>query len=176
MKNVQNMTTTKVLTGSEKAAAQSKAVDTSHAPWRALGWFGLVLTVVGLADVLLVFYPARMGDPSWEFGVIDAAVSTMPLLVVGVGALLGGALGRRKVGQVRAVAVLAGLLAVGILAAYLVYLTNVPMALRVSPEEVKAGIYKSIIRTTIMSTTFGIGFLVAAIAAFRSTSSARVRK
>lgn len=170
------MMTTKVLTGSDKAVGRPRVVDSSNASWRGLTWFGLVLTVVGLADVVLVFYPARMGDPSWEFGVIDAAVSTMPVLVVGVAALLGGALGRRKVGQVRAVAVLALLLAVAILASYLIYLTNVPMALRMSPEEVKAGIYKSIARTTIMSTAFGIGFLAAAIAAFRSTSSARARK
>jgi hypothetical protein len=166
------MNTTKVLGGHEKAAAP-RAVDTSHAPWRALAWFGAVLTFVGLADVILVFYPARMGDPSWEFGVIDAAVSTMPLLVVGVAAMLGGALGRQSVRQVRVVAVFAVLLAIAILAGYLVYLTNVPMALRVAPDEVKAGIYKSIARTTVMSTAFGIGFLAAAIAAFRSTSSGR---
>jgi hypothetical protein len=167
----QQMSTAKVLGVQHRPVAESRAVDTSHAPWRALGWFGLVLTVVGLADVILVFYPARMGDPSWEFGAIDAAVSTMPVLVVGVAALLGGALGRRKVGQVRAAAILAVLLSIAILGGYLIYLTNVPMALRLAPPEVKAGIYKSIARTTIMSTAFGIGFLVAAFAAFRSTSS-----
>jgi hypothetical protein len=166
------MNTTKVLGVQERAVPQVRPADTSHAPWRALGWFGLVLSFVGLVDVLLVFYPARMGDPSWEFGVVDAAVSTMPLLVVGVAAMFGGALGRRKVGLTRAVAIFAILLALGILAGYLIYLTNVPMALRMSPEEVKAGIYKSIARTTVMSGAFGIGFIVAAFAAFRTTRSA----
>ena len=164
------MSTTKVLGVQGRAAPQLRLADV--AAWRALGWFGLVLSFVGLVDVLLVFYPASPGDPSWEFGVVDAAVSTMPLLVVGVAAMFGAALGQRKVGVTRGVAVFAILLATAITAGYLIYLTNVPIALRMAPEEVKAGIYKSIARTTIMSTAFGIGFLVAAFAALRTTRSA----
>ncbi|HEX6309644.1 MAG TPA: hypothetical protein VFZ69_15825 [Longimicrobiales bacterium] len=163
------MAASKVLIGQERTATR----DTTHAAWRALAWFGLVLTFVGLVDVILVFYPARMGDPSWEFGVFDAAVSSIPLLVVGVAALLGGALARSRTGQVRAIAALAVVLALGILGGYIVYLTNVPLALRLAPEEVKPGIYKSIVRTTVMSAAFGIGFMVAAVAAVRSTRSSR---
>lgn len=157
----------KVLSRPEIAPARTQA-GASDAAWRCLAWFGIVVGFVGFADVALVFYPARFGDPTWEFGVVDSAVSSLPLLIMGLAAIMGAAMARKRPAQIRAAAVVALLLALLILAAWIMYMTTAPLAVRVSPPEIKPGIYKSIARTTIMSVAFGGGLVVAAAMAFRS--------
>jgi hypothetical protein len=153
---------------SAKTRSRSAVVAPVHRAWRALGWFGGVLALVGGMDVLLVFYPARFGDPSWEFGVADSAVASLPLLVMGLAAPMASALAQQKKWQTRIVAGLCLFIGLGIFAGYVVYLTNVPMALRAAPPEVSVGIQKSIVRTTLMSVAFGASLIIGAIMAFRA--------
>lgn len=160
------------ISGIAERAGGARPADASQGAWRGLGWFGFVLAFVGFADVLLVFYPARFGEPSWEFGVVDGAVSSMPLLFVGLAGLFGSALAQRRNWMIWTVAVCAAFIGLAIAALYLIYLTNVPMALRTAPAEVMTGIYKSIARTTVMSVMFGGGLMMAAFAAMRSMRSA----
>lgn len=128
--------------------------------WRALGWFGLGLLLVGLVDVALVWYPVRSGNPAWEFGAVDGSLSTAPVLLVGlmaaVVAVLAGA-GRWLSAITGGLAVLMTLLcAVGLF----LYWTDVPLALSGVPEGAVVGIKKSMVRTT----TFGLVLLGASAA------------
>jgi hypothetical protein len=149
---------------------------TSEPAWRALGWFGLVLAFVGLTDAVLVFYPARFGDPSWEFGVLSTAVSAMPLLLVGVAAMLSSAIARQKRWHARVFATLAILLGLVVLFIFVLYLTTVPMALKLAPAEIMAGIYKSILRTSVMSTAFAATFIAGGVMTIRSVRSPQVAR
>ena len=158
-----------------KTAAPA-APSPSTAAWRALGWFGSVLAFVGLADVLLVFYPARFGDPGWEFGVLATAVSSLPLLMVGLAAQLGSAMALERKWLARGVAAFAILLGIATLFVFAVYLTTVPIALKLAPEEVMAGIYKSIMRTTVMATAFSITFISAGVFTIRSSRTPRLAR
>ncbi|HEX8361980.1 MAG TPA: hypothetical protein VF613_17815 [Longimicrobium sp.] len=136
--------------------------------WRALGWFGLLITLVSLADIALTFYPARFGVPEWEFGTVANAYSGLPLLATGLAGVLAGAMGQRRRWMIRLTALVLVLAALAMVAATSIFLLDVPLALRLAPAEVLVGIKKTILKTLLLGTIFPIAFLVAAVAAVRS--------
>jgi hypothetical protein len=136
--------------------------------WKLMGWVGIALLVVGLMDVLLVFYPLSFGQPAWEFGIMDTAVSTLPLLVVGWAAVVGWAIARGLRAIMTAAGVLALILALLVVAGFALYLLSVPVALRLAPPEVVTGVHKSIVRVTVMSLSFGTLFVIGGVAVLRA--------
>jgi hypothetical protein len=161
-----------ILAPHERTAASGRATASTQPPseraWRAVGWFGLLLAFVGLADILLVWYPLGLGNPAWEFGAVDQTFSGLPLLTMGLAALLGSALALGVRWRIRVVAGVLLLLALALLSAYVLYLLNVPMALRMAPPEVAIGVKKAIVKTTIMAVAFPGAYLVASISALRA--------
>jgi hypothetical protein len=135
--------------------------------WRAVGWFGLLLTLVALTDMLLVMFPVRQGDPTWEFGVVDALFSGLPLLTVSLGALVASGLALRRRWLIRLMGTVAIVLGVVWLGAYVLFLTDVPIALANAPEAVLPGVKKAIVRNTVFGVLFAAGYLAAGVAALR---------
>ena len=135
--------------------------------WRAATWFGLLFTVISLADMAMVWYPLRPGNPTWEFGVIDLSFSSLPVLTLGMATLLVAslALGRNKLAAFLAVVALLG--ALFCIGGYLLFLSDVPLALRNSPPEFRTGVKKAIFRTTVFGVSFTTAYLVAGIATLR---------
>lgn len=152
-----------------RGVATTTASAAAQTGWTILARLGLVLGIVGFADFLLVFYPGRFGDPTWEFAAIDAAFSSLPVLTIGLTLMMAAGAARGAVKSVRMCAAFAVVLAVAILALMLMYATNIPLALRLSPKEVLPGIYKSIIRTVLMAVVFGAGYIIAGMTAWRRT-------
>jgi hypothetical protein len=151
----------------EKPAVRSGPVS-SDAAWRLAAWVGAALAVVGLADILLVLYPWSLGQPAWEFGVMDAAVSTLPLLLVGWTMMVAAAMVRRRSRLLTALGVFAVVAGLAVAGGFLLYLLSAPFALRMAPAEVLTGIHKSIARVTIMSLVFGSSLVFGGVAALRS--------
>lgn len=141
--------------------------------WRPLGWFGLLFLIIGIADMALVWYPLRLGNPSWEFGAIDLSFSTLPLLTIGLGAALAAALARGKRKTAAALAGFALLLALVCIGGYLVFLSDVPLALRNSPAELLQGVRKAIFRNTIFAVSFTTAYLGVGIAVLRHLRASR---
>ena len=158
-----------VLLNSRTRPSNTPGAVSAQTGWTVLGRCGVVLGIIGFADFVLVFYPGRFGDPTWEFAAVDAAFSSLPVFTVGLGLLISAALAQGFVTRVRVLAVVCMLLAVAIVALMLLYATNIPLALKLSPPDVLPGIYKSIIRTVLMAVVFGTGFVVAAFTAWRRT-------
>lgn len=149
-------------------AKQSVAVG-----WRVLGWFGWAILLMGLLDLVLVWFPVQSGNPAWEFGVVDASASTTPVVLVGLMAVAASVLtgGRRWV--VVAVGLIATILSLAVVAELFLYWTDVPIALEQVPEQAAPGIRKSIVRTT----AFGLTTLtVTAITAVLTLRYAFTRK
>jgi hypothetical protein len=146
-----------------------ESMHSTDQAWRGLAWFGLMLGIVGLSDVALVFYPARWGDPGWEFAAIGMALSTFPLLIVGIAAMLAAAVARGKRTTARIVAATSIALALLILGGFGIFQSTIPVALRVAPPELMPGIQKSIVRTAIMSLAFSTMFIGGGVMAIRAT-------
>lgn len=144
-----------------------------HFAWRAASWFGLLILIVGAADMALVWYPLRPGNPSWEFGAVDLSFSTLPLFTIGFGTFLAAtlALGRPRFAMFLAViSILVGLVCVG---GYLLFLSDVPLALRNSPPQVMTGVKKAIFRNSVFGVTFATAYFAAGIAVLRHIRAAK---
>lgn len=153
--------------GKRPPAEESLRVRSTSFAWRPLGWFGLLFLVVGLADMALVWYPLRPGNPSWEFGAVDLSFSTLPLLTIGLGATLASALARGSRRIAMLIAVFCLFLALVCAGGYLLLLSDVPLALRNSPPELLTGVKKAIFRNTVFAFAFTTTYLTVGIAVLR---------
>ncbi len=135
--------------------------------WRWIGWFGLVLAVVGLADFALAWYPMNWGSPEWEFGTVTASYSGLPLPTMGLLALIASAVARGMRWQIVVLAV--GLLGFALLlyVGFAVFLTTVPMALGAVEGVPQLGIKKAIVKTTVLALAFPGSYVVAGWLALR---------
>src|SRR5688500_692179 len=132
---------------------------TPNGAWRWVGWFGLALTVVGLADFGLTWFPLNLGSAEWEFGTIAASFSGLPLVTMGFAALLGSAIARGVRWQLTGMGLAA--LALGLLvgAALVLFALVVPVALGAVEGPGRIGVMKAIIRTTSLGFVFCILYL-----------------
>jgi hypothetical protein len=153
--------------GSRRAVA---TVPSTPAAWKVIGWFGLLLAVIGTCDAALHWYPLAFNSPEWEFGTVAVSVGALPLPTIGFAALLGSFLARGVRWGIITMAVVLLALGLVVLAAYALFLTDVPMALRASAGPAALSLKKAIVRTTVMGPGFGIAYVVAAVAALRHLS------
>jgi hypothetical protein len=136
----------------------------SEMAWRALGWFGLLLAFVGLADLLLTWVPLAFGNPGWEFATVDQSFGSLPLVTMGLAAVLASSLAIGSRWRVRLVAGFLLLFAVALLTAYVtLYALNIPLALQMAPAEVSLGLKKAIVKTTVMAVAFPGAYVVASV-------------
>jgi hypothetical protein len=147
------MTEQRVLARDKGKGATSVVPDPNTA-WRWIGWFGLVLAIVGLWDFALAWYPTNWGAPEWEFGTVTASYSGLPLPTMGLIAMMASALARGVRWQVVLMSV--GLLAfaVALLLGFLLFLTDVPVALRAVEGVPLLGIKKAVAKTTVLALAF----------------------
>ncbi len=139
------------------------------AAWKAIGWFAFLLSVVGLNEFLINWYPPAFNSPEWEFATIASSLGTLPMLTIGFAGLLGAflALGVRWGSVLMAVFVL--LCGIAILGLFAVFMMDVPLALRATAAT-PAGlaIRRGIVRAGVLGLAFGVGYLAAAVITLRS--------
>jgi hypothetical protein len=127
---------------------------------RVVADIGFLLAVVGLADLLLVWFPLAVGNPEWEFGTVSAFLDGLPAASLGLGLVLASALVLRQRWVVRVTAVLFALLALLILGAAVLYATNIPLALRsVTDPTYQLGMYKAVVKTLVQALCYPAAFL-----------------
>lgn len=136
--------------------------------WGLLVPAGLTFTLVGAADLALVWYPLGFGSAEWEFGSVTSMLNGLPVLVMGL-AFLGMAAvaaGRRWAG--RGIATVLVLLALTVVLMGGLYATTVPIALKAAPNPLVAlGLKKAIAKTTIQAAVYPVLLLWMAIATWR---------
>jgi uncharacterized membrane protein YqjE len=128
--------------------------------WSILRIFGVIFIFAGGIDLALLWYPARLGLPEFEFVTISQFVAGMPVLTTGLVALALVALGtenrRLRVG----VGVVVVLMLVLLFALLVLFALTVPVALKANLNpDIRTGVKKSIVRTTVQFATYGLGYL-----------------
>jgi hypothetical protein len=163
-----------VIDRSEGVASRSRTLvpDVATA-WRWVGWFSLVLALAGIGDWILAWIPLRFGSPEWEFGTIAASFSGLPLVTIGFAGLLGSAVARGIRWQVITVSTVALIFSLMIAAALIIFLLDVPIAVRAVAGPARLGIAKAIAKTGMLGVLFFVTFFVAAIGALRHASRAK---
>jgi hypothetical protein len=157
----------KILVKAEAGRRRPAATPQPDVAWVWIGWLGLVLALAGLTDLVLLWVPTRIGSPEWEFATVVSTASAMPLVSIGLAALLasGASTGKRwllwSVGSVVAVG------AVVLVLLLVLFLTNVPMALKATSGEAQVGILKATVKTVMLAGLFGSAYAVGAVWSFR---------
>jgi hypothetical protein len=135
--------------------------------WVMLGWLGVLLSAVALSDYAIAMVPFRFGVAEWEFATIASVFSGLPLLTMGLAALWLSAMMRAQRWQVITTAVVllvAGVVVFGLL---LVFVLDVPLALRASAGEVRLGVKKAVAKTVMLGLLFGGSYLVTGVWSLR---------
>jgi hypothetical protein len=135
--------------------------------WRYAGWLGLVLVVVGGIDIALRWYPTSFRSPEWEFGTIGITIASLPLFSIGLVMVLASSLARASKVGAQVLAGVFSLLAVLLLAILMIFLLDVPLALKAPDPRVLLEIKKTVLRTLIMGLAFEILFVSSAVLSFR---------
>jgi len=135
--------------------------------WRYAGWLGLVLAVSGGVDLVLRWYPVAFKSPEWEFGTVGMTVGTMPLFAIGLVLLLAASLARASRIGVSAMSAVFAIMALFLAGALLLFLLDVPLALRADNPAVRLEIKKTIARTLIVGGAFEALFIGCAVVSIR---------
>ncbi len=133
--------------------------------WRAVGWFGLLLAGIGLGDIALAWIPTSFGTPEWEFGTVAASMAGLPLVTMGLAALVGSGFAQGSRWMLRMSGAFLVLMALAVGAAFLLFLLDVPLALKSAPPEALLAIKKAIAKTGMLAVGFSGAYVVGGIAA-----------
>ena len=128
--------------------------------WSILRIFGVIFIFAGGIDLALLWYPARMGVPEFEFVTISQFVAGLPVLTTGLVALALVALGTENQRLRMGVGVGVVLMLVLLFALLILFALTVPVALKANLNpDLRTGVKKSILRTTVQFATYGLGYL-----------------
>ncbi|HSQ32976.1 MAG TPA: hypothetical protein VLN49_24140 [Gemmatimonadaceae bacterium] len=161
-----------MLIQADRLAADPLTVSAPRTAWRYLGQFGVLLAVIGFVDIALHWYPPAFRSPEWEFGTVATTLGSLPLPTMGLLAVLASALARAVKANLVAISVVLGLLAAFVAAAMLMFLLDVPVALRAVsaqgvPPQAATEIKRTIVRTLTMGVGFGLVYLYGAVVSIR---------
>ena len=148
---------------------------------------GVVLTIAGLVDVGLFYWPMRFGDSEWEFGIIAQTFDAMPLPTIGLVLVAVGlwARGGRPLWcRIMAIIFLVGAVKLAVLS--VIFMLDVPVALKAlarvaataqqrgaTPNPaVAAGLYRGIAKAAVFAVTYVIGYATIGIAMWRGVRRA----
>jgi len=129
--------------------------------------------MIGAGDTALHWYPLALGSPEWEFGTVATTMATLPMPTMGLAAILGSLLARGARRGIVTMAVVLLVLGLAVLAAYGLFLLDVPLALKAATGPAALPLKKAIVRTTVMALGFGIAYVLAAIGSLRHVSKRR---
>jgi hypothetical protein len=171
-RDTRTITPPHVLLQADRLAADPLTVSAPRTAWRYLGQFGVLLAVIGFVDIALHWYPPAFRSPEWEFGTVASTLGALPLPTMGLLAVLASALARAVKGNLVAISVVLGLLAMFVAAAMLMFLLDVPVALRAVsaqgvPPQAATEIKRTIVRTMAMGLGFGFVYSYGAIVSIR---------
>jgi hypothetical protein len=140
-----------ILRAEELELARHGQQASPSADWRWLGWFGLVLAVMGLGDFVLAWYPPAFEQPTWGFGTVAATFSGLPLILLGFAGLVtaGAVLAKRWLLVLMATVLVA--FGIFLLAAYTLFLHDSPAVLRAASPVAHLGIEKAIAKTSLLA-------------------------
>lgn len=138
-------------------------------PWVVARNLAIVFMVVGAVDLTLLWYPPRFGSPEFEFATISRFSDGMPVFAMGLGLLALTGIGGERRGAIWAAFGFSVLVALLLTLLGIVFLTDVPIALRsVQDPVVQVGVRKVIVKTLLQFAVYWFLLVYLAMRTFRS--------
>ena len=139
------------------------------APWVVARNLAIVFLLVGGVDLALIWYPPRFGSPEFEFATISRFADGMPVFSMGMGLLALTGIGGGRRGTTWTAFGLSLTFAVILTVFGLVFVTDVPIALRsVQEPVVLVGVKKVIVKTLLELVVYWCFVVYLAVRTFRS--------
>jgi len=158
----------KVLVGEDRRKVGRALTPSPEMAWRVAGVVGLLFALVGWLDVALTWYPFHLGSAEWEFGTVTASLNGLPVPVLGMGLLLASGMALGRPWLVRLVALWFVVTAVALAVMAVLYVTNVPIALKTVEEPaLRTGLKKAIVKALGQSVIYPIVLLSVAVKSWR---------
>ena len=132
----------------------SRPIDGSSRAWSGLVGLGVALAIVGWVDLALLWWPPQFGNPQWEFVIITNFLDALPVATLGVTIAAFGAMARSWRGPVIVTAVIAALLTAVLIALSIIYLLDLPLALRSTPPTMKSVMYRTMLKSGAFAATY----------------------
>jgi len=128
--------------------------------------------VLGLGDIALAWVPLAFSSWQWEFGTIASTTAGLPLASIGIACLMACALvqGPRWLLAILSTTLL--LLGLATSACLILFLTDVPLAIRAAQGPAALGVKKAIVKTSMLGVGFVVLYLLAASPASDSSKGA----
>lgn len=131
--------------------------------WQVLGWTGILFLIVGGVDFALAWYPSDFGNAEWEFGTVTAALSGLPIVVLGAVLWMVAAARLGSRWSLAGSAVVTAALVVVVAGSLVLYGLTIPLALDAAPNEtISLGMKKAISRTVVQAVAYALVLTVLA--------------
>jgi len=138
--------------------------------WRMFAVLGLAFLLVGLVNAGTLWFPLDLGESEWELGTSSTFFDTFPVLGLGLGFLAASSVALGRKWTARSVAAVSILVAVFMWLAFALYVTVVPLALRVIDNPIAlTPIKKAAAKTLVQAVIYPFALLWIAGAAWRGT-------
>lgn len=129
---------------------------TEQVQWRVLAWIGAALAVVGWLDWALIWFPLDFGNPQWEFGNISASIDALPLGTLGLGLIAASVVARGGRWTPRVLGVLFALGSLLLLGLLVIYLLDVPLALRSVQPQMRSVLRLAMMKTVVSALVYAV--------------------
>jgi hypothetical protein len=143
------------------------AVVDNASGWKYLFLVGAGITIVGLIDLSLLFFPARFANLDWEFGTISGLFDAMPLMTLGIGLMSAAAVANGWTGTRRLVVVLALVMTVVVALLGTIFALDVPAVLKAVEPGMRPSIKRASLKTGLMSLTYFVLYLALGVWTWR---------
>lgn len=154
---------------SDRERAEDVGPTLGPAPWRFIVGSGLILGLIGWIDVLLLWYPFRLGDAEWEFGTVSATFDALPLATIGLVAVAVAAKVAAGPGVRKLVAGFAIVAAVALLAAAVLFGLSFVQGWGNIPDEASWMLIRAGVKGTLFAMAYTGLYLWLALMLLRSS-------
>jgi PAS domain S-box-containing protein len=160
--------------GPRPVYAAPAAHESARVPfWTATACVGAALTVVGWADLALLWFPLRFGRPEWEFATIGAHFDHMALGTAGVLLLALGIAHRGWWAPAQALAMASQLIAIGLVAVYAVFIVAAPQAWHNVAPQLEPTIGRAVRKVSVYAVGYAAAYTWLAVYLWRKVKRAQ---
>jgi PAS domain S-box-containing protein len=160
--------------GPRPVYAAPAAHESTRVPfWTATACVGAALTVVGWADLALLWFPLRFGRPEWEFATIGAHFDHMALGTAGVLLLALGIAHRGWWAPAQALAMASQLIAIGLVAVYAVFIVAAPQAWHNVAPQLEPTIGRAMRKVSVFAVGYAAAYTWLAVYLWRKVKRAQ---
>ena len=158
----------------DRAADVRRSTRTGGLPWGLIGFAGMTFVLIGWTDVLLLWYPLRIGRPDWEFATVSGMFDALPLATIGALLIVarfhveGSRLTRRLIGSSLIVVVL------GLCAAFILFGLSFATGLGAVDGDTQWILVRAGIKTSVAACVYVILYILMALSLFRAARKDRV--